>query len=152
MSTSAKCRLLVAATAMGYRHARRALLERFELVAAFSSAQALAALRQQRIDAVLCSIHFDDSRMIELLHEVRAAHPDVPFVCCQMLASQLSAECIQGIAAAARSQGALAFIDYNAVLRSAGTTAADRHLRDELLRLLPLQCAPVAAPSPARAP
>lgn len=145
MPTSGKCRLLVAATAMGYRHARRALPEHFELVAAFSRSQALAALRHHAVDAVLCSIHFDDSRMFELLRDTRAEHAAIPFVCCQLLASQLSADCIQGLAGAAQAEGALAFIDYNATLRTAGTAAADKLLREELARLLRPQCGDVLA-------
>src|SRR5436853_739686 len=90
-------RLLVAVTTMGYVHARRALVESFDLVPVFSMSQARIALREGDIDGVLASIHFDDSRMFELLAEVKAMEPRPPFVCCVLLGSTLSERSLPGL-------------------------------------------------------
>jgi hypothetical protein len=133
----AKRRLLAAVTAIGYVHARRALHERFELVPAFSLSQATASLRHSGIDAVLCSIHFDDSRMFDLLHEAKGIAPQTPFVCCRILHSDLTAQVLSGMAHAAQLQGALAFIDYNELHRQHGFAEADRMFLERLLSVLP---------------
>ena len=132
-----KCRLLVAATEVGYAHIRRALNGDFDIVVAYTRSQAIGALKEGVIDAILCSIHFDESRMLELLMAAKEAAPGVPFICCQILRSTLRPSAIQITVSAAESQGALGFIDYNAVLRTRGAQEADRYLREELARLLP---------------
>src|SRR2546427_6299515 len=108
---ASKCRLLVAVTPMGYVHARRALEGAFDLVSAFSLQQALTALEHREIEAILCSIHFDDSRMFDLLASSKAIAPALPFICCVMLDSRLSLEYRDSLVAAAKSDGARAFID-----------------------------------------
>ena len=135
-----KCRLLVALTPMGYVHARRAVQPAFDLVCAFSLQQAVAALEHSEIDAILCSIHFDDSRMFDLLDSRQAIAPGVPFICCVMLDSRLSQDYIATLIATAKSNGARAFIDYNALQRAVGFPEADRRFREELLSLLERGC------------
>jgi PleD family two-component response regulator len=137
---SGKCRLLVAVTPMGYVHARRALEGAFDLVPAFSLQQAVTALERSEIDAILCSIHFDDSRMFDLLDSSKAIAPALPFICCVMLDSRLSQGYRDNLVAAAKSNGARAFIDYNALQRAVGFPEADRRFREELLSLLDRDC------------
>jgi len=129
--------LLVAATEMGHAHIRRALNGDFDMVVVYTRSQAIAALSEGVIDAILCSIHFDESRMMDLLVAAKAVAPHVPFICCQILWSTLRPSAIQNTVSAAESQGALGFVDYNAALRSHGAPEADKYLREELLRLLP---------------
>ena len=138
-----RCRLLAAVTEMGYAHVRRALIPDFDLVAAYTHAQAMVALQQGSIDVILCSIHFDESRMFELLVAARTAAPQIPFICCQLVGTALRPSLIQSMVSAAESQGALGFINYNAALRTRATAEADRYLREELRRLLPpdVECA-----------
>ena len=140
-----KCRLLVAATEVGYAHIRRALNGDFDIVVAYTRSQAIGALKEGVIDAILCSIHFDESRMLDLLIAAKEVAPGVPFVCCQVLWSTLRPSAIQITLSAAESQGALGFIDYNAVLRARGAQEADRYLREELLRLVPPKAGCAAA-------
>ena len=132
-----RCRLLVGATEMGYAHIRRALNGDFDMVVVYDRSQAMAALKEGVIDAILCSIHFDESRMMDFLVAAKTVAPDVPFICCQLLASALRPSAIQSTVSAAESQGALGFVDYNAALRSRGIAEADKYLREELVRLLP---------------
>lgn len=132
-----RCRLLVAATEMGYAHIRRALNGDFDMVVVYNRSQAIAALKEGVIDAILCSIHFDESRMMDFLVAAKAVAPDVPFICCQILWSALRPSAIESTVSAAESQGALGFVDYNAALRNRGTEEADKYLREGLVRLLP---------------
>jgi hypothetical protein len=133
----AKRRLLVAVTAMGYVHMRRALRDSFDLVPAFSMLQAVVAIEKSDADAILCSVHFDDSRMFELLELASAVAPRVPFVCCRILHSDLDRAVLAGLPAATGSLGALGFVDYNDLHRQLGAAEADRRFLEELRRLLP---------------
>jgi hypothetical protein len=125
---------------MGYVHARRALVESFDLVPVFSMSQARIALRDGDIDGVLASIHFDDSRMFELLAEVKAMDPHPPFVCCALLGSTLSERSLRGLMHAAQEQGCAAFVDYNTLQRKEGFAEADKQFRNQLLGLFPPPC------------
>src|ERR1051325_1950193 len=136
----ARCRLLVAVTEMGYVHARRALLESFDLVSAFSLAQAITSLKNSDIDAVLASIHFDDSRMFDLLRATRRIRPATPFICCVLLGTALSDAALRGLTSAATQEGCSGFINYNEMQRTIGFDAADRQFREEVLKLLPPAC------------
>jgi hypothetical protein len=130
-------------------HVRRALQERFELVPAFSMLQAVVALEEGDIDAILCSVHFDDSRMFDLLELVRASAPGIPCICCRILRSGLDPTVLTGAAGASRELGCLEFIDYNNLQRQHGLVEADRRFLDALLRLLPAREAE-SSPSEAR--
>ena len=130
---------------MGYVHARRALGDAFDLVPVFSLSQARAALKNADIDAVLASIHFDDSHMFELMAEVNAMDPRPPFVCCVLLGSTLSDATLGGLVNAAQTQGCAGFVNYNSLQRKVGFTEADKLFRKELLRLLPPPCGAAVA-------
>src|SRR5689334_5086541 len=140
-----RCRLLVGATELGYAHIRRALNGDFDMVVVYNLSQAVAALKEGVIDAILCSIHFDESRMMDFVVAAKALAPDVPFICCQILWSALRPSAIQSTVSAAESQGARGFLDYNAALRIRGTEDADKYLREGLMRLLPPEVGCAAA-------
>jgi len=57
-----------------------------------------------------------------------------------MLDSRLSQDYIATLIATAKSNGARAFIDYNARQRAVGFPEADRRFREELLSLLERGC------------
>jgi hypothetical protein len=130
---------------MGYVHARRALVESFDLVPVFSMSQARIALREADIDGVLASIHFDDSRMFELLAEVKAMDPRPAFMCCVLLGTTLGGRSLAGLVHAANEQGCSIFFDYNSLQRKEGFAEADRQLRQRLLEVLPPPCGESAA-------
>jgi hypothetical protein len=131
-----KRRLLAAVTEMGYAHVRRALGDQFELVVAFSMLQARVALQGDGIDAILCSVHFDESRMFDLLDFARRAVPGTPFICCRILYSPLADCVLEGIVHAAEIKGALGFIDYNEMQRRDGTSRADKAFCEAVSALL----------------
>ena len=117
-------RFLVAVTPMGYVHARRALYQRFDLISA------------EHVAAILCSIHFDDSRMFDLLREAHVIAPDTPFICCRILHSPLSRQALDGLMTSARQLGGRAFVDFNELQRSHGLDEADRRLCEAVVELL----------------
>ena|SRR5258706_6648388 len=131
-----KRRLLAAVTDLGYVHVRRALGEQFELVPAFSMLQARVAITSDGIAAILCSIHFDESRMFDLLHFARHAAPGTPFICCRILHSPLNDGVLAGLAHAAEIKGALGFIDYHETQRRDGTAAAAKAFCEAVNALL----------------
>jgi hypothetical protein len=131
-----KPRLLVAVTPLGYVHARRALHARFDLVSAFSVQQGVSSLRDGDIDAILCSIHFDESRMFDFLHEARKIAPQMPIVCCRILHSPLSKQAIEGLVTTAKSVGCRGYVDYNDLQRNHGFPEADRRFCHAVLELL----------------
>jgi len=73
--------LLVALTDMGYAHVRRALNGSFDLVVAYTHSQALTALKEGAPDAILCSIHFDESRMLDFLVAAKQVARKYPLSC-----------------------------------------------------------------------
>jgi CheY-like chemotaxis protein len=132
----AKQRLLVAATTMGFAHAKRALHRRFDLVPVFSLAAALRLLEGEAFDAILCSIHFDESRMFDLLREWRQLAPGTPFICCQIVHSPLSPSVIRGMLTSARSLGCSGFVDYHEMHRTQRAAQADRGFCEAVSALL----------------
>ena len=132
----AKQRLLVAVTLLGYVHARRALQRRYDLVSAFSIGQAMASLKASDIDAVLCSIHFDECRMFDFLREATKIAPQTPIVCCRILHSPLSKQAIEGLVTTAKSLGCRGFVNFNALQRSHGLEEADRRFCEAVVELL----------------
>ncbi len=77
---------------------------------------ALASLKSGGIDAIVCSIHFDESRMFD------------PLVCCRILHSPLSARAIEALVTTAKSLGCRQVVDFNQLQRSHGEAEADRRL------------------------
>ncbi|HZD20509.1 MAG TPA: hypothetical protein VE325_07545 [Burkholderiales bacterium] len=133
---AARPQLLVAVTPMGYVHARRALHHRFDLISAFSMQQARIALKAEGLAAILCSIHFDDSRMFDLLREAQVVAPHIPFICCRILHSPLSGQAMDALLTSARLLGCRDFVDFNALQRNHDLDEADRRFCETVLELL----------------
>jgi hypothetical protein len=129
-------RLLATVTPAGYEHIERALRSSFSLTPAFSMKEAIAAIRESKCDAMICSVHFDDSEMFDLLPAARTLRPDLPIVCCLMLASSLSARAISSAAEATAVHGTRGFINYHSLLDTLGAVEADKRFHEQVLRLL----------------
>ena len=108
-----KQRVLAAVTDLGYVYVRRALANDFGLVPAFSMMQARAALKAGDIDAIVCSIHFDESRMFDLLRHVRSGgrNHSARMVCVLGHRFESPAISIEGLQIATRALAADAFVD-----------------------------------------
>jgi len=63
------------------------------------------------VDAIVCSLGFDESRMLELAREARARLPGVPLLCCSTARSRFPRSWLHAAAVAAASLGAAAFLD-----------------------------------------
>ena len=123
---STRQRLLVAVTPMGFAPARRALHRRYDLVSAFSMSQALTALKEGGIDGIVCSIHFDESRMFDLMRTAHSRYPEVRFIACRLLHTPLSRQALDAMCTTATALGCLGFVDFNHLQRTLGVAEADR--------------------------
>ena len=90
-----------------------AVLVRERLVFVHTLAAALKALAGEDFDVVLIGMHFDDSRMFDLLREVRAGSRNgaVPVVCYRMRPLAFMALSTQVIEVTVKALGALSFVD-----------------------------------------
>jgi hypothetical protein len=116
---------MAAVTPPGLKIVRPLIAGRCEVVPAFTMQVAMEVLRD-RIQLVVCSLHFDESRMFDLLSYMRLAAPKIPVVCCCLLPTQLSEAAMNDLMVAARELGASDFID----LRQLGS--ADYRTRNEI--------------------
>jgi PleD family two-component response regulator len=75
--------------------------------------QAIRILRRGWFHLVVIGMHFDESRMFELLRYVRAlpAYKDVPILCVQGIDLNLSEAVLKNIDDAVRALGGKAFLD-----------------------------------------
>jgi CheY-like chemotaxis protein len=128
----AESRLLIAAQP-AISLVLKSMLESFELTHASTTAQAFDALAQSKVDLIVCTIAFDDSRMLEFLQAVKrsASLREIPFICCRVLPSVLPDELVAGVGATCRQCGA-AFLD----IARMGSHEAGRSLRNAITALL----------------
>ena len=117
-------RVLVAVSPAELQALEGVLAGHATLVPVFAREQALKAL-DRTIRLVVCSTQFDDSRMFYLLHDLKAAAPSVPVVCCCVLDPHFTRETLEGMGMAARHLGAAAFVDLHALRREHGHREGD---------------------------
>jgi len=88
------------------------------------------------IALVLCGVHFDESRMYDLLRYVRATRPRLRFLCCRILNSEIPQISREAIRIAAQALGATFFADLPALEEELGLAGADAHFRALALGLI----------------
>jgi hypothetical protein len=127
-------RILVADTAVGAQMAQNIFRDEFDLVHARSLEQAVAAL-DRRLVAVLCGLHFDGSRMFDLLRAIssRPFRLNIPVICYRDLESDLGAAVIEGLEIATAAMGALAFVDSYTLKQRYGIPHGDEVIRSYVL-------------------
>ncbi|MGZ5033557.1 MAG: hypothetical protein ACXWAC_10210 [Usitatibacter sp.] len=86
------------------------------------------------VDAVVCSMDFDDSRMLDLVQEAHSRRPEVPVLCCRVFGSRISDVSLPAAVAAALSIGVAGFIDLASRVPVLGADASE--LASALVRLL----------------
>jgi hypothetical protein len=125
-------RILIASTLLGGSTLRR-ILEPLgvETVCAVTREEALDRVGEG-VDLVVCSLRFDESRMLDLVAEVAALRPDLPFVCCRVVDSDLPQASLRAAFTAAGHLGAVAVIDFPELARSEGTGLAERDVRESV--------------------
>jgi hypothetical protein len=116
----------------------RILGESAALVPVMSFDAAQEKLRTNpRISLILCGVHFDESRMYDLLRYVRGEFPRLPFVCCRVLSSEIPAISREAIELAAKTLGAAIFIDVSTLSQELGNEQADEQFRILVFAQLP---------------
>jgi len=124
-------RILLASTPKGDPILRRILEPIGQVVSAFTHDEAIAAIGGG-VDLVVCSLRFDESRMLELLAQVARQLPDVPFVCCHVLDSELPEPSMQAAFTAAGQVGAVEVVDLAGITRREGADHAAARLRSSV--------------------
>jgi len=127
---SPHCRVLLACTPEGDPVVRRILAPLgVEMLSAFTQEEAVDRIRNG-VDVVLCSLRFDESRMLDLMSEMRdlASHP--PVVCCRVLDSDLPESSLRAAFTAAGYLGAVALLSLPDLARHRGEPGAEAMLRE----------------------
>lgn len=131
-----KSRILVADVPAGQATLRNVMGDGVELVFATTVDAALRALPDA--DMVVCGIHFDDSRMFDLLRLCQA-DPHCrrkPIVCFRDLDSALAPTLFESLDIAGKALGATTFVDLFALKEKFGISQADGAFRDIILQCL----------------
>jgi len=125
-------RILAATAQPGYPVLQRLLGKDADMVFAFTIDDALRKLRESDFDLIICTIHFDDSRMFDFERLARAAAPDVPFVCSRLLDSILKDSLYEAMRVAVASLGG-EFIDRQELHHRLGAKAGDAEFTKRVL-------------------
>lgn len=130
-----KRRLLGADTPVGVAMLRGVFAGSFDVIPVHTLDAAVARLRGD-LDLILCGLHFDDSRMFDLLRLAKAtpATREIPFICYRDLDTQLARPILEGMEIAAKANGALTFVDTFTLKQQAGTARADERFRAIVLQ------------------
>lgn len=102
-----------------------------EIVSAFAHDDAKAQL-EAGVDLVVCSLRFDESRMLDFIAEAARERPRVPFVCCHVYA-ELPADSLRAAFTAAGHLGAVAIVDFPEAARRGSVAQAQALLRGAVL-------------------
>ena len=117
-----------------YPTLERALGADLELIPVTTLADAVGMLERNRdLSVVICGVHFDESRMYDLLRWVRSRLPKLPFVCVRILDAELPRISLEAIELAAHTLGAAAFIDFPDLVAQRGEKEAEQELRRAVL-------------------
>lgn len=131
-------RLLGADTISGIATLQNVFGDTFEIVGEHSLDGALRRLGE-KWEVVICGLHFDESRMFDLLRFAKAtpATRDTPFICYRDLNTDLGRSILEGMQIAAKAHGAAAFVDMFTLRRESGTDRADERFREIVFSHLP---------------
>jgi CheY-like chemotaxis protein len=131
-------RVLIADDPAGYAALALVLGNEFTLVPVYTLNEALdllqntAVARHQRIDAIVCGLHFEGSQMLRFLECVKAYRPTqaVPFIGCRALVTQLRDPALSAMREACEALGAIAFIDLPELQDRSGAEKAAVEFRE----------------------
>ena len=126
-------RILVADTPESDRRMTE-VLNGHELVCARTLSEAQRLLEQQAFDLVVVGVHFDDSRMFDLVRHIRGGGQTEPPVACMRSSRFVSpALSIEGLEIAARALACNLFVDLTNYADDARGNAEVRKLLEGLL-------------------
>jgi len=123
--------ILAAVRPQGGVAVHRVLGEYADVVPVYDYDDALAVLRKGGVDLVLCGVFFNETRAFDLLRFVRQEFPALPFVACRIGDRAVAPVMAEAMGIAAKSMGAVAFIDMP-LLHADNATDVD--FRSQVLR------------------
>lgn len=100
----------------------------------FTLDEAIRELKLGGFDGILCTIHFDDSRMFDLVRHARVHAPLVPCMCTRLLDTKLRGSLLHGMLIAVESLDAR-FIDRYDLQRTHGEEQGDAEFARRVLAL-----------------
>ena len=129
-------RALVAAQPAAFARLQPLLDPLADTIHVQTAKDAFKTLDRERIDLIICTLAFEESRMIEFLQAVKqmASADSIPFICCRALPSVLQDSLVQSMRGACLQAGADALVDIakldhdkaQSVLKSAVTACVAR--------------------------
>ena len=129
----ARPRILIATAKPGFEVISALLEEGAETSYAFTRGDAIHHLGEGGIDLILCTIHFDESRMFDFVGYARSIAPSVPIVCTRLLDTRLRGSLLDAMIIAVESLDAT-FVDRHALIQQLGEKAGDEEFRKRVLR------------------
>jgi hypothetical protein len=124
---SPSARVLLASTPSADAILRHILAPLGEIVSAYTHEAAIEEI-DAGVDLVVCSLRFDESRMLDLIAEVAARFPRLPFICCRVQESELPESSLRAAFTAAGHLGAVAVVDLPRLVRAGGEDRAEAQL------------------------
>lgn len=117
----------------------QAIEKDFDVVHCVTLEAARQVLLAGGIDLIIGGIHFDESRMFNLLRYAQAdpASSDIPFMCVKILDDRIAPTFMQSAEIASRALGASGFIDFSDWRQRLGDMEAAEQLRRRIHELLP---------------
>jgi DNA-binding NtrC family response regulator len=109
------------------------ILAGHDVVSVRTLAQAQQVLARERFDLVIVAVHFDESRMFDLLRHLQSSSHKGPVVCVRSHHFVSPAISIEGLEIAAKTLGAALFLDLTWYADTAQGNGAVRSLLDALL-------------------
>lgn len=100
-------------------------------VMALSETEAVRCIDRD-VRLLLCTLRFDDSRMLDFIQDFHERFADVPCVCCRVSKTRLPDPSLHAALQAARSVGAAEVIDFYSLESALGHEAAVAVFREHL--------------------
>ena len=106
-------RVLVAAQPLAWRALQTMLADVLDLVPAHTTTDAFKILERERVDLIVSTIAFDESRMLEFLQAVKQASSTegIPFLCSRIFVSVIRDHLVSAMRDACKESGACDFVD-----------------------------------------
>jgi len=124
-----KRRVLVACPPFALATLERALAPYADLIFVNTLATARAQLSlHPDVAMVVCGVHFDESRMFDLLQYASQEKPGIPFVCVRVLEREGARMNAALIATSAKALGAVDYVDVVGMVRESGRDVAEARL------------------------
>jgi hypothetical protein len=129
-----KPRVLTACRPLAVRTLKSILTRHADLMFVHSLAGAKDVLiANPDIEMAICGVHFDGSRMYELLEYAHLNFPYLPFICVRILNGDILEMSRDLVALAAESLGAAAYVDFAASMADEGPDIAQQLLETIVL-------------------